>query len=279
MEFQLTTLEEIRQEDPIACLIYGPSRAGKTDFIGSAGNRLGIIDIGGGLMTLTSPGFVARRGKLDPKIIRIREKLNEHGFFEKAEAFDLIGDAMYYLVEKHGEEIDTIAVDEATALRKVAMYKALEANQELKRSQTLNKIKKLNALLVSPSDYQTEMSFTEQFLNQAIPFCKENNKHFILAAHERKEYRPPAQYGQEHMLVSIRPGFTGRTHPDAVTGLFDWVLYAEVVSGGVYRVRTRGDEIVVAGTRVDGAFPERITNPNFLTMVQQYREAKGVVKR
>lgn len=280
-------IEQVGATDPkdesVNCLIYGPSRAGKTNFCGTAGSRSAIINIGAGLSTITSPGFIKRYGKITPLKVDILERLNEEGIVEAAKAFDLACDAIDYLLKHRRNDFDNLIVDDATALRKFSLNKALEINSKLKKSSTLSDAKSKfdGALIPQVQDFGTEMNLTEQFIDTYCKICKDAGVNFIVTAHERLTFGKAPAIGQPAPIIKIRPGFTGQTFPDQVTGMFDWVLYAQAVGGDgntKYRVKTTGNEILVAGVRDDGVFKPTEDDPNFLKMLHRVRVAKGLAK-
>ncbi len=266
-------LSEIEVGESVVMLVYGPSGSGKTHFAGTAGSRTLIANTGVGIVTLKSPGFKARHPGVDP----IVETVYEGILPDKAAGHDQLCDLLdRYLDPKNPEfnEYDTVVIDDATALRRMAMNKALEINADLDKSKSLTASRKHGSLVVAVQDYGEEMAIVDQFITDYIMLCKKHNKHFILLAHERNEYGKAAGIGQPKPLIKTRPGFTGQTFPDSVTGHFDHVWYLETQGGGdrvFYYARTAGDSALTAKTRWDGVFPVRIQNPNFLNVVKTIR--------
>jgi hypothetical protein len=120
------------------------------------------------------------------------------------------------------------------------------------------------------------MSLMEQFVIHYISRCKELNKHLIMTAHQRISYNPPTTIGGEQTIANIKPGFTGKTFPDYITGFFDLVWHAEKLGGGEqikYRARTSGDSALTAHTKI-GSFPTLLENPNFQSVVKSIQMVK-----
>lgn len=255
-------------------LVYGPSGSGKTHFIGTAGSRTLIINTGLGIATLQSKGFKQRYPGVNP----IVETVVESYLPDKATGHNEVCDILdRYLDPKNPlfNEFDTVAIDDATALRRMAMSLALEVNEDLQKSQSLKSSRKHGQLTVAVQDYGEEMNIVDKFLVDYISICREQNKHFILTAHERVTFGKPPTIGAPAPVLKIRPGFTGSTFPDSVTGQFDLVWYLETQGAGdrvLYKARTAGDSALVAKTREDMTFPVLVSNPNFLEVVKKIRE-------
>lgn len=271
VRFKFTKLDDRKPGDAWILLYYGVSKSGKTYFAGTAGPRTLFINIGDGLDTLMSPKFTSRYPESKNMItVDIRE--NE----EKATAFDVITEAIDHALKYFPDKFDTVVLDEATALRKFAMNKAMESNTEMRTKSTRNS--RLDQFVVTDvSDYGREMQIIEWFLGTYVPIFKEAGKHFVLLAHERQTFAKPAKIGDEAVLKRITPGFTGKTFPDQVPAYFDDVFRAEVVGGGdnvVYRARTAGTEMEMGGARHGGIFETVERDPNFLKMLARIKAAQ-----
>lgn len=267
----MTRLSDLPIGESVVQLIYGPAGVGKTEYCGTAGSRAGIINCGLGLVTLQSPGFKKRHPNVNPEI----ETIVEEAIPDEATAFDEVCDKADLLLDN--KDVDTFIVDDVTALRRFAMNKALEINQSTKKSDSLNKSRKLRAQIIAVQDYGIEMDLIAKFVITYIGICKEKKKNFILVAHERVSYNKPSQIGAPPTVNSIRPGFTGQTFPDEITGHFDLVWHFENQGAGervLYKARTVGDSNLVAKTRWGGLFPVLIDNPNFQDVVKRIREVK-----
>lgn len=275
--FAFSRLNEIKHEnDPVNILYYGGSKTGKTWFLGTAGDRTLLIDTGDGTTTLNSKLFKEKVGS-NPIIVSIREKIGSRGVPEVADAFDHVCDAIDYALANFPNDFDTIACDDLTALRKFAMNKGLEVNQQTGKSQTKkNIVDKYDFIIPAVQDFGVEMSLIEQFLANYITITRSHGKNFIVAAHQRYTFGDKKGIGEAPVVKEVRPAVTGSQFPDTITALFDNVWHAERVSGGdsaVYRARINGDEITVAGTRHAGIFKTVEQDPNFLKLLARIRSA------
>lgn len=246
-------LDEMSEDRIPTLLLYGNSGTAKTKFIGTAGSDSVIISPAQGIATLQSKWF-RETFKVNPII----EIVDEMPLPDVAKGYDRISD----LVEKYLEDlsINTIIVDDATNFRRLALNKGLELNEQLNRSGTLAKMRKIKAdtIVRELNDMTMEMSLVESFIKQACTYCKEAKKTFVMTAHERILFNPPAKVGAEDTVKKISPGFTGKTFPDDITGYFDLIWHTEVLGGGNqihYQIRTQGDSKLVAKTRWAGLFP------------------------
>lgn len=266
-------LSELLKGSSIAQLYYGGSGTGKTNYCGSAGSDSVGINIGGGLSTIQSDRFKKAYNNADPVI----ETVIEPAVPDTAKAFDEVCDHMDRYLDDPTllSTYNTIWVDDITALRRFALNKGLEINQKLGKSKSAGLSKLYDVSVTTVQDYAIEMSLIEQFVVHYIGKCRERNKHLIMTAHERINFNAPTTMGAEPTVSSIKPGFTGRTFPDAVTGHFDLVWHAEKLGGGEqirYRARTVGDGSLTAHTKI-GTFPTIYENPNFLEVI---RKIQGV---
>lgn len=266
-----TRLSDIPPGSSITILAYGAAGTGKTEFCGTAGSRAGIINCGLGIVTLQSPGFKKRHPNVNPRV----ETIVEEAIPDNAEAFDKVCDVADAFLDC--DDVDTLIIDDVTALRRFALNKGLEINQITGKSQSLVTSKKNSARIVAVQDYGIEMDLIEQFIVEYTGICKAKNKNLIITAHERLTYNKPAQIGAPATLNSTRPGFTGQTFPDQVTQHFDFIWHFFTQGAGeriLYKARTAGDSGLVAKTRWSGLFPVIVDNPNFLDIVNKVRESK-----
>jgi hypothetical protein len=257
-------------------MYYGPSKAGKTYFAGTAGPRTLFINIGDGIETLMAPAFTNRYLEASREMIMV--DIRETNPSGAAEAFDRVCDAVAYALENFPDKFDNVVLDEATAFRKYAMNKAVELNTEARRS-TAGRAKRTEEFMKPDiGDYGTEMQMIEWFLGNYVSRFKEAGKNFIMLAHERQVFQKPGKVGDDPVLKKIQPGFTGKTFPDTVPAYFDDVWHAEVVGGGtnvVYRARTAGSEMEVGGARHGGIFSVVETDPNFQSMLARIKQANN----
>lgn len=277
--FPFVKLSELKDEnDPVNILYYGGGKTGKTWFLGTAGDRSLFVDTGKGTLTLKSKLFREKVGA-NPTIVSIEEKIGPKGIPDAARAFDYVCDVIDYALATFPQDFDTICVDDLTWLRKFAMNKGLEVNQQTGKSKTLKTIvEKYDFIIPAIQDFGVEMSLIEQFLANYIDIVRRAGKNFIVAAHQRYVFEKAAGegIGGAPKIREIRPAVTGTQFPDTITALFDNVWHAERIGGGagagtVYRCTVHGDEQTVAGTRHAGVFETIERNPNFLEMLKRIR--------
>lgn len=271
------TLEEKKQTEIFTTngLIFGGSGTGKTWFAGTGGARVLFINIGNGIRTLESKGFFQKHPEsMKMLTVDITEKLTASGLPETAEAFDMISDVIDFALEKRSDEFDTVVIDDASALKKLAMNKGLELNQKIGKSQSLSKGRQLELQIKAIQDFGVEMDLIEQFIDGYCQIMRAAGKNFIITAHERTIYKKGDTPGDIPTIYRIKPGFTGQTFPDQVPRHFDWVFHSEVVaagSGPVYRMNTVGDEIITGKCRDAGVFASIEKNPNLKEMLDRVK--------
>jgi hypothetical protein len=279
-DYTMTRLEELKPAESTTTLVYGNSGTGKTYFAGTAGTRTLFLDSGDGIESLKSPLF-KKMINANPIIINVGEKIGKLGVVNDASAFDILCEEIDKALAQIPNEFDTIVVDDLTAIRTFAMNKALEINSATGKSQTLqNIVKQFNVAIPAVQDYGLEMTIIKWFLQSYCSIAKDNKKHFIVTAHERRTYTKGNKIGDVPSLTKIGVGVTGQTFPDDIPALFDNVWHSEVVGGGDnvrYQLRTQGDEIVTAKTRQGGVFEVIEKNPNFLSMLQRLQD--GIARK
>lgn len=251
-------------------LLYGSSKTGKTYFAGTAGSRTLYLNTGDGLETLLSPAFTRRYPESNGMIIA---DIREAGATTTADAFDAVCRVIDNALENLSGEFDTVVLDEASALRRFALNKAMELNTQARTSGTR---KSRMDTFVKPDigDYGLEMQMIEWFLGTYIPIFKEARKNFLMIAHERQVYGKPPKIGDEAPLIKVLPGFTGKTFPDTVPAYFDDVWRSETAGSNVYRVRTYGNDKQVGGNRHGGVFEQTESDPNYLKLLNKIRSAR-----
>lgn len=255
-------------------MVYGASKTGKTYFAGTAGPRTLYVNVGEGDETLLAPAFTQKHPASAGMIsVDIRE-MNPQNM---PEAFDMVCDAIDHALKTFPDKFDTIVLDEATALRKFAMNKAMQLNTEA-RTQGTRKNRMTEYVKVDIGDYGEEMNMINWFLGEYIPIFKGAGKHFLMLAHERQVFGKPSKIGDDAVLKRVLPGFTGKTHPDQVPSFFDDVWHSEMVtdasSTAEYRMRTAGNDIELAGARHGGIFETVEKNPNYLKMLERIKAAQ-----
>lgn len=282
MGIEFSTLDDLNLSESVTMLAYGAAGTGKTWFVGTAGPRTLIINIGNGLATIKSPVFRKKFYSAGlPIIATIHEERDEKtGIFKVATGFDAVCDAIDVALAQFPDRFDTIAVDDATQLRGFAANKALEVGAEDNRSKTLEKAKKYGTVLMAQQDFFGEMNLVEQFVAGTVDLARKHNKHFILTAHERYVWKKMMDQkgkviGEE--VDRVRPAFTGKSFPDDITGHFDLVWHFEAIAAGggqVYRAHTAEARKYLAKTRYPEVFKGVEINPNFLKIVAAIKAAK-----
>lgn len=274
-------LVELPPGDSVTCLVYGAAKTGKTWFLGSAGERTLFLSNGNGDETLKSILFRENVGA-NPMVVKIEDPIDpETGLPLDAVALELMKDTINYAMVNMNDQFDTICIDDSTALRKSAFWKGLLLNDKTGKSKTLASVKADEVITSTVQDYGIEMQIVMQFFVMLIDMCKKHKKHLLIGAHERYTYRKGDKIGDLPTLVRIRPAFTGQTFPDDVAALFDCVFHSEAVGGGsntAYRMRTSGDEVLVAGNRYGGTFATVEPNLKFTDMLRRIKDgqrAKG----
>jgi hypothetical protein len=269
------TLDEYNPGQSVVQLIYGASGSGKTQYAGSAGHqgRAVFINIGGGAVTLKNPIFRKKYPLAGGMImVTVDEDVNP----ANAEAYDKVTSTLEWLFNNKLDQFDSVIVDDITALRRFAMNKGIELNGKVDKSKTKTIFKNEDIALVGVQDYAAEMSLTEAFIIELVAMCKIAGKHLVMTAHERNLFAPPATIGGEPVLKKTMPGFTGKTFPDAVTGLFDCTWHAEAVGAGTntaFRMRTLGSESLTCNTKWGGIFKPTEDGLDFPTVVARIQEA------
>lgn len=261
-------IEDIQEkyDGSIIMMPYGKAGVGKTEFGGSVGPDGLIVMVGSGEMTLSSPGFLSRYPKeRRPKITYIRGDPIDPvtGFFKRAESFDKLRDVTEWFLTN--PNLKTLVVDDATFAQKFAMNVAIQSNAELRTQgvSSMDKGRKYGFPIIEIDDYQKQMNMFEWYLANTVPACRELKKNFILLAHERHLFSPPTKQGEQSELKFVKPGFTGKTFPDAVTAYFDLIWRFSVQSGKIFQAQTMPTLIYDAKTRWSGEFKEIETNINF----------------
>lgn len=269
---------DLQPLDSIRMLLYGEQGTGKTRFAATCGDRALIINTGFGTTTLTSPS-VKKLG--NPLVITVTEEMDKvTGIFKTAKAFDLICDIMDKW--EGSDEIDTIIIDDATFLGKLAMNKALELNFNSKKSHSLTNSRKNGMMELAGQDFGEQMGVIDWFLYSYSQSMMLNKKHLIITAHERLVYEKTLDqngkpvFGEPATLTKVTPGFYGEKFPGVVMGYFDFIWHSEMDSGGDnrrYRFRTIGNEVIAAKSRYSGIFKEMEVDTNFLSILARIKKA------
>lgn len=262
-------LNEMPNDEAITGIIFGSSGTGKTVFLGSGGDRTLLVCPSNGTVSLQSKWF-KEKYKSNPFI----EIADEDPIPDKAEGFDKVSSIIESYFDKHLDDFDTFCVDDCSNLRRMAMNKGFEVNLKLNRSKSKEKYVINHGIIIrEQQDYNIEMGFIAQFMQHWTQIAKQYKKNFFISAHERLEFIPASKIGGEDTLKRCRPGFTGRTFPSDITGLFDLTWHSEVIGGGdrtFYQLRTQGDSIIECKTRWAGLFPSVIEKAPSLAVIIQH---------
>lgn len=254
------TLDEIPKAEAETFLLYGASGSGKTRLLGTCGDRTCIISNGGGLTTLKSPKFRELVGS-NPIVVELGATKPDDFF----QLHDALCDTLDFALEKYGDRFDFLCIDDATFMRRAAMYKGVEIGDNTKKSNTKqNIVNKYDEMIPAVQDFGTEMNILDTFFASYTQICKEAKKHFIVCAHERLSYKKAEKIGEQPELVKVAPSFTGvDKNPSGVALYFDNVWYLECLSAeqGMWRIKTVGHDKLIAKTRYDGVFEKTITVP------------------
>lgn len=260
-------------------MVYGPSKTGKTFYAGTAGPRTLFINIGDGIETLESPLF---KSKYPASREMITVEIQKMELKSVDEAFDTICNVVDHALAKFPETFDTIVLDEATALRKYALNKAMTLNTQARTQGSRRGNRTDEYVKAELGDFGVEMDMIEWFLGTYIPIFKERKKHFLMLAHERQIYGKPAKQGDEPILQRVVPGFTGKTFPDKVPAFFDDVFHSKVKmdasSNAYYSLETAGSEKMMAGVRHNGIFDTIEPNPNFQNFLLRIKNSQSISK-
>lgn len=274
MPVEIQSAQEFFKDDPILMLLYGGSGTGKTHFAGTFGDRTLIINLTGGIKTLNAPKFTEIYGKFNGIVATITEGNDLSK--QAPTVINQINDTIDEMLMKHGDDFDTIVIDDCANLRVAAMNLALQINYDLDKSKSLLHTRKYGMPVVAIQDFGQEMNIINWFMQTLVETCRAHKKNLVVLAHERVEHGKAPGVGAQQPVVKIRPMFTG-VNTD-VGAFFDYVWYlAAEGSGSQMKVtaRTIQTEIIEAKSREGGLFPERYFNPNYpemLSALKYYHE-------
>lgn len=284
--FLVSQLKDHDPQEAWCTLVYGGYGSGKTFFCGTMNPNKGIfINIGQGILALKSPLFknmYPDAGNLI--VIDVMEHMKD-GVVTEARGFDIVCEIIEYCFAKIIDSEDwTIALDDATFLRRMIMNKVREMNVEVaansnKKAEQSKFEKAMNRWAPDGvKDMGKEMDVIEWFIAQHIPRFKATKTNFIMTAHQREVYGKAPAIGDERPLLKVRPGFRGQTFPDQVPIYFDDVFRTKVKSGGklgkIFTLVTTSGESEATKNRNGGVFPEVISNPNHQQMLEAIRAGK-----
>lgn len=281
-------LDELPKGNSVILLIYGAAGQGKSDFLGTTGDRTVVFVAEGRLGQWKTDDFKKRRGNWNPFTEIITEELQPFG---GAKALDELTKRVNYYFDNKLDEFDTICLDGATAFRRFAFNKGLDlsgAGASYAKSIAKSKTGMPDSLPLYQTDVRdltNEMQLVSKFILKLIDTCRSFGKHFIMTAHERVEFENKTKADMMKLPVvhSIKPGFTGQTFPDEIPGIFDLVWHFETEGSGEslkYYARTAGDSHgetegkgTMAKSSVGSGWKLKYYNPNFLDIVKKVRES------
>lgn len=252
---------EFDPKESITMIVYGATKSGKTQLGGTFGDRTLYINIGAGIATLYGPKFENMNGKWDGILVTAKE---DDPF--KPQLFDDVCETLddYLNDAEKQKTFDSIIIDDATQLSESCMNKGLHWGEMLGTSHSKAKSVQVGVAMAEVQDYKAEMNLMDQFMKEYTQTCKAKGKNFIVLAHEQADYGKAPGIGLPQPIIRIRPSFTGKKNN--LTSYFDNVWYMTAEGGGDkirYIARTTRDELIEAGTRLGGIFPERYFNPNY----------------
>lgn len=270
--------------DTLSALVYGEKGCGKTWFAGTAGDRNLFITVGNslsGLKTLKSPMFREKVGA-DPFVIELHEELNEKRMPVKATLLDQVTIVIDEWLEKRFDDFDTVTVDDATNMRRAAMFKGFEINQSAGLSEGWAKTEKYSIPMPGIQDYGQEMKIMQWFVDTYLEILASAGKNFLFLAHERHTFKKQLNskgdpiVGTADIIDKIRPGFVGKTLPDDICVNFDEVWHIKkkgTSDAAVPSLDCYGDNQILASTRHAGIFKPMEPRPNFLEFLERIKKA------
>src|SRR5690606_22988573 len=123
------------------------------------------------------------------------------------------------------ERFDTIAIDDATALRRFALNRSIEIMNEM-QSERGGKYRRLDRYVwTDVSDKGKEIDIITWFLEEYILRIKQEKVNFMFLALVRQICGIPSRISIERPLRAIKPEFTVKKYPDDVPRFFAVVWY------------------------------------------------------
>ena len=202
--FKFKRLQEYQPGESWILMVYGGSKSGKTHFAGTCGGDTLFINIGDGLETLHTKYFRERFPDSSKMIV---VDINKKQLKSSEEVFDQITDSIDYALSHFSSSFNKVVLDEATALRKYALNKAMALNTAA-RTTSSRKSRAEEYVKADVGDFGVEMDMIEWFLGQYIPIFKEEKKHFLMLAHERQIYGKRTKKRYETPLQKQVPRFS-----------------------------------------------------------------------
>jgi hypothetical protein len=241
----MPNIKDWKPDDPVQCLVFAPSKTGKTFGAGTF-PRPNFIDMDAGIATLRNPEFTSRYGLRSVEYEQFTERnRNKAGIVTAHNAFD---DACRYFdkwMEKgRVDQFDTWVVDSGTTLSEAALNKAivlLGSKQLAMASQTHAQAITTGLVYPKQQDYGSERSMVEQFVDMVL----DSGKNVVLLCHEK------VLTNDAGVITGIVPLLTGKG-VEAVCIKFDEIWYLQAKKQGTEVKRflvTHTNGIIKAGTR------------------------------
>ena len=245
----MPNLKDWKPGDLIRALVYGRFKVGKTFGAGTF-PRPNVIDLDGGLATLTNPDWVQKYGVPNVEYQTFSESdKTPQGVVRVAKAFD---DACRYfdLWMKPGkrDQFDTWIVDSGTKLSAYAQNKAIMLMGDSAftgpkvMSVTHKKAMERGMVFPKIQDYGAERSLVDQF----VQMLYDSGKNFLFLCHEKE------LTNNDGATTAIVPLLTGRG-VDEISLKFDevWNLRVAKQGSGFNRLlQTQADGIRYCGSRI-----------------------------
>lgn len=283
-------LKEIPTGNSVRALISGTPGAGKTEFCGTAGDGLLLINVGKGVETLQNKGFIIRNPKAQNiKVINIDKIFDKKGELpSEQEMVNAISDAVYHATRTQ-RWLKTVAIDDMSEYRFYALWQGMEINKVLGRSQSFEQSKKHDMPLPVVQDFGVEMGVVEDFLRWFCDDAYQREYNIIVTSHTRHVYKKALDgngkpiMGQPPTLIKELPGFTGQTFPDYIPRLFSIVGQLEPnvnarTGENNPRLRLAGDSSKCVKHRYSGVLPEYMDNPRFDTIIEAIKSNRAINK-
>lgn len=256
-ELMVKTLDKYPlSNEGLTFLLYGPTKSGKTHIAGTFGSRSYYINIGNGFSTLLAPKFKSIYAKLynNEPYNPIRVDLSGDDLYTQ------VVEATDYALDKIPEQWDTFVLDDASRLQDASMDKAIDVNYDTGKSKSRDVERATKVRVVGVQDFGTQMGIVDNYFSQLTDACKSMGKNLVVLAHEKRSYKTDKMV---QILTDVEPLFTGN---NKITSYFDMVWNTSFIGAGEqvsYRARTSRTEIIEAGTRWGGVFPENFKDPNY----------------
>lgn len=229
--------------------------------------------------TLMSPDFRKKHPQKEGKLFfdYTTEPLGKRGHFKSADAFDAACDLLDEALEaerKGDFSFDSLVIDSATGLRRFAMNKAMEVNFHRATSGTaktaLARLRDENIIIPGDNDWMSEMSLTTQFMDWVFRL----DKHVCVCTHVWQTKKRDRGSG-DTIITDQKPLFTGKNREEIPT-MFDNVWFATAIQQGrgiISQLQTVGDATTYAKTRMGGALPPVIRDPNLEEIFEKLGKA------